>query len=372
MAALDWLDKLISSCELFHCVYSTFLFADDLILPKIIADSQLPLTEVLASIPDIPPLSLSSAKVDAESRLLSATPVSPVVSNRPFVLPLKHPLPPSLTPHSPLASIEFDPSNVVVEPPLPSSYEVLHTASSPAKIPKEVRYSSLSPRVLVRASSSSDSPFRSSVGGVWMSALSNYDDEVDAISRTGRAEKDHVIRKLFLLHPNQYHLVPSEALSKVPELDLRKVYLCPSLNHIVTCEEGEFENEEGVPAPEFDLSSILKAGTLRMLSYLTFRVVQIFKRYKLQPLFSLLCLVGFKVHHLFVGAIAPRPPKLHHLFWQKKTLPLDCLVPQLVCENLFLFYFTFCYYPIHLPLCFSRSYQSFGCNRWAPKNGEGD
>ena len=125
MAAIDRLDKPISSCESFHRVYSTFLFTFDLILPKAIADSQLPLTEVLASTPDHSLLSLPSARVDAESGLLPGTPVSQVDSNKPFVLPLKHPLPASLTPHSPLPSVEFDPSNVVIELPLPSSYEVL-------------------------------------------------------------------------------------------------------------------------------------------------------------------------------------------------------------------------------------------------------
>ncbi len=85
-----------------------------------------------------------------------------------------------------------------------------------------------------------------------MSALSNYDDEVDAISRTGRTGGKHNVRKFFLVHPNQYHLVPTEALLKIPDLSSRKVYFCPLLNHIVTCEEGEFENDEGIPAPEFD------------------------------------------------------------------------------------------------------------------------
>ena len=55
---------------------------------------------------------------------------------------------------------------------------------------------------------------------------------------------------------------------------------------------------------------ILKAGTLRMLSYLTLIVVQIFKRYKLKPLYSVLHLVGLKIHHLFFEAPDPQSPKL--------------------------------------------------------------
>ncbi len=46
-------------------------------------------------------------------------------------------------------------------------------------------------------------------------------------------------------------------------MDSRKVYFCPVLNHIVTCGEGEFENEAGVPAPEFDCIVDLESGNLR-------------------------------------------------------------------------------------------------------------
>ncbi len=180
-----------------------FLFVDELVLPKIVADSQLPLTDVMASVSESPPPFSSSTRVDSNLPLLPCTPVSPILLDKPFVLPLKHPLSPSLTSHSPLPSIDFDPSNVVVDPPLPNSYEVRYTAS-PSKVPKEVRYSSLSPKVLVKGSPVPDSPFQSSDGGVWMSTLSNYDDEVDALSRTGRkfSNEDPPIRKFFLLHPN--------------------------------------------------------------------------------------------------------------------------------------------------------------------------
>ncbi len=240
------------------------LFVDELVLPKIVADSQLPLTDVTASVSESPSSPSSPTKTSSNLPILPSTPVSPMLSDKPFVLPLKHPLPPSLTSRSPLPGIDFDPSNVVVDPPLPSSYEVRYAASSPSKVPKEVRYFSLSPRVLVKGSPAPDSPFQSSGGGVCMSTLSNYDDEMDALSRAGREfiSKDPPIRKFFLLHPDQNHLISSEAISKVPDLDSRKVYYCPVLNHIVTCEEGEFENEAGVPAPEFDCIVDLESGNV--------------------------------------------------------------------------------------------------------------
>ncbi len=77
------------------------------------------------------------------------------------------------------------------------------------------------------------------------------------------AKQDHSIRKFFLLHPNQYHFLPSEALSKVPHMDSRKVYFSPVLKHVVACKEGECEYESGVHAPEFDCVGELESGGVR-------------------------------------------------------------------------------------------------------------
>ncbi len=181
-------------------------------------------------------------------------PVSPIDKNKRFIPPLKHPLLPSLTPNSPLPSIEYDPSNVVVDPPLPSSYEVLYSSPSPNKVPSGICYSSLSPRVLIKSNPVPGSPFQSSSDSVWLSKLSNYDDDADALFRSKGVEafETSEVRKFFLLHPDQYDLLPSDTISKIPDLSIRKVYFCHALNHIVTTEPGEFENPDGVPAPEFD------------------------------------------------------------------------------------------------------------------------
>ncbi len=66
-----------------------------------------------------------------------------------------------------------------------------------------------------------------------------------------------------MLPPNQYHLLPADTLAKIPEMDSRKVYFCSVLNHVVTCEVGEFEDDSGNPAPEFDCIVDLDSGDVR-------------------------------------------------------------------------------------------------------------
>ena len=137
-----------------------------------VAQSQLPLEDVLSSLyPDSLPPQQDGTALLASAPHNAPLPVSPVDVNKQFMPPLKHPLLPSLTPNSPLPSIGFDPSNVIVDPPLPSSYEVLYSSPSPTKITSGVRYSSLSPKMLVKSDPVPDSPFRQSGDSIWIPRL---------------------------------------------------------------------------------------------------------------------------------------------------------------------------------------------------------
>ncbi len=115
------------------------LVVDTLILRKVVAESQAPISGLGASSSVYGAISSPAETSTGETLLLPSTPVSPVDSNKPFCLPLKHPLLTSLTSNSPLPSIELDPSNMVVDPPLPSSYDVLYVATSPSRVPKSIR-----------------------------------------------------------------------------------------------------------------------------------------------------------------------------------------------------------------------------------------
>ncbi len=104
------------SCFLINFLYvSSYVFLDELVLPKAVAQAQLPLEEILASLhSDSPPLPQRNSVVPASSSQTLSLPISPVDTNKQFIPPLKHPLSPSLTPICPLRSFEFDPSRVLV------------------------------------------------------------------------------------------------------------------------------------------------------------------------------------------------------------------------------------------------------------------
>ena len=59
--------------------------------------------------------------------------------------------------------------------------------------------------------------------------------------------------KLASLHPSYYHLVSSEILDKIPDLDRRRIYHGPHASLIFSCSKDDFLTDSGFPMPELDI-----------------------------------------------------------------------------------------------------------------------
>ena len=61
--------------------------------------------------------------------------------------------------------------------------------------------------------------------------------------------------KLASLPPSYYHLVSSEILQKVPNLENRRIYYSPHASLISSCGIEDFLTESGFPLPEIDVEA---------------------------------------------------------------------------------------------------------------------
>ena len=180
-------------------------------------------------------------EVSASSGFEYETPLGDFLS-----VPLKHPFSPSLTANSPLHGQPrvYHPADYVIPPP--RNFEAPYTASKTSSS-SFVKGTDVLPSIPLLSSTAS-SPLKPRSPVVSHHSYSPSSQLSSSVSTMSFSKV-----KLASLHPSYFHLVSSEILSKVPDLEHKRIYYGPNASLIFSCGSNDFLTDEGFPLPEIDV-----------------------------------------------------------------------------------------------------------------------
>ena len=142
----------------------------------------------------------------------------------------------------------FSEEDYVLPPSLP--YEAPFTAAK-SKCPKVISSTNLTdPRLL--SPSSFSSPLKPPQDVVYCASYSPGKPTGLTVTKADDSSSS-LFAQFALLHPSFYHLVSSDILYSVADLDSKRLYYGPVASLVISCHKDDLFNDFGFPMPEVEV-----------------------------------------------------------------------------------------------------------------------